>query len=55
MTEKKLVREVLEAADEWEAKGWLHKFQDESGLVWWELTPLGRKALGLPPDFRQSQ
>jgi hypothetical protein len=54
MTKKsKFWNEVLEMADEWESKGWLHKFRDELGREIWELTPLGCREFGLSVPYRQ--
>jgi hypothetical protein len=47
--------EVQLAADEYERNGWLHKYRDQLGTEWWELTPLGRRALNLPPKLSQKQ
>jgi len=48
-------REVYEASVEWEHLGWLHKYRDQHGKEWWELTPLGRRMLGKPPLVSQNQ
>jgi hypothetical protein len=47
--------EVLYVSDQWERMGWLHKFRDQQGQVIWELTPIGRRELGLPPLLSQRQ
>jgi hypothetical protein len=47
--------EVYQVSVEWERLGWLHKYRDQSGTEWWELTPLGRRKLGKPTLLRQSQ
>jgi hypothetical protein len=50
------LEEVLAVADEYERKGWLHKYRHhETGEEMWELTPLGRRELNLPPPLRQDQ
>lgn len=46
---------VHQLADEWERKGWLHKFHDQLGQELWELTPLGRRELNLPALNTQNQ
>jgi hypothetical protein len=53
--EKSFWDEVQEYAAELEAKGWLHKFFDANGMEYWELTPSGRKNLGMPPLPYQKQ
>jgi hypothetical protein len=35
---------VQDVADECECRGWLHKFRDQHGIIYWELTPLGRRS-----------
>jgi hypothetical protein len=40
--------EVQSVAEEYEQKGWLHKFFDVRGVEYWDLTVLGRRELGLP-------
>jgi hypothetical protein len=52
---RKFVREVETLAAKWEKLGWLHKFHDADGLEYWELTPLGRRKLDLPPLKTQQQ
>jgi hypothetical protein len=47
--------EVQAVAHEWEQLGWLHKYRDQHGKEWWELTPLGRQKRNLPPLRRQCQ
>ena len=47
------VAEVMALSDEWERVGWLRKFQDADGKLWWDLTPAGRQALDLPPRLEQ--
>ena len=46
---------IQRQAKEWERKGWLHKFRDQAGVEYWELTPLGRKELDLPTLVTQAQ
>jgi hypothetical protein len=46
---------VKDVADEWERAGWLYKYQDENGMIWWGLTPLGRKRLNSPTLPHQIQ
>jgi hypothetical protein len=46
---------VKDVADEWERAGWLYKYQDEHGMIWWGLTPLGRKRLNHPTIPHQIQ
>jgi len=53
--ETPFTREVYSVSVEWEQLGWLHKYRDQHGREWWELTPLGRRELGLHvlPSQRQ--
>jgi hypothetical protein len=48
-------REVYEVSVEWERLGWLLKYRDQHNREWWDLTPLGRRKLGMPPLLRQKQ
>jgi hypothetical protein len=46
---------VGDLLNEYECKGWLHKFHDQHGKEMWGLTPLGRRALNLPALPNQIQ
>jgi hypothetical protein len=46
---------IQQQAKEWERRGWLHKFRDQAGVEYWELTPLGRRELDLPALVTQAQ